>query len=143
MGTISKDFSYDEFERSETARRAGIVNVIATAEVKENIKSLVEDVLQPLRDAYGKPLRINSGYRCPELNSLVGGSPSSQHIKGEAADIGCSKPAELAQLAYDLHLPFDQMIVYHDFVHFSHKRSGRQRKQILYAKTYKGDRIKL
>lgn len=142
METISKNFCYLEFERSETARRTGIVNVIATAEVKENIKSLVEDVLQPLRDAYGKPLRINSGYRCPELNNLVGGSPSSQHIKGEAADISCSKPAELAQLAYDLHLPFDQMIVYPGFVHFSHKR-GRQRQQILYAKTYKGDRIKL
>ncbi|MBO5194569.1 MAG: peptidase M15 [Bacteroidales bacterium] len=140
---ITADFSYEEFERSEAARRRGIVNVIATAEVKENIKSLVEDVLQPLRDAYEKPLHINSGYRCPELNSLVGGSPSSQHIKGEAADIGCSEPAELAQLACDLHLPFDQMIVYPGFVHFSHKRSGRQRQQILYAKTYKGDRIKL
>ncbi|MCM1502285.1 MAG: D-Ala-D-Ala carboxypeptidase family metallohydrolase [Bacteroidales bacterium] len=143
MGTISKDFSYAEFERSEKARQAGIVNVIATAEVRDNVKALVEKVLQPLRDAYGKPLAVNSGYRCPELNRMVNGAPSSQHLKGEAADIGCENPAALAQLAYGLDLPFDQMIIYPDFVHFSHRRNGIQRHQILYARVYTGESLKI
>lgn len=143
MGTISKDFSYAEFERSEKARRSGIINVIATAEIRDNVKALVDSVLQPLRDVYGMPMNVNSGYRCPELNRMVGGTPSSQHLKGEAADIGCKNPAELAQLAYDLGLPFDQMIIYPGFVHFSHKRNGIQRHQILYARTYTGESLNI
>ena len=63
MGTISKNFSYCEFEASETADRKGICNVINTFEVRDAVKALVETVLQPLRDNWGKPLHINSGYR--------------------------------------------------------------------------------
>lgn len=138
MGTISKNFSFAEFEKSDTAKRLRITNVITTTEVRDAVKALVLNVLQPLRDAWGGPLNINSGYRCPALNEAVGGVDTSQHVKGEAADVACTDPLALARLAKRLKLPFDQMIVYPSFVHFSHRRDGEQRGQILYAKSYKG-----
>ena len=141
MGTITKDFSYSEFEKSEIAEAKGITNVITTFEVRDAIKALVLTVLQPLRDAWGKPLYVNSGYRCDELNKAVGGVPTSQHVKGEAADIATDDPYSLANLARDLNLPYDQMILYPDFVHFSHKLIGVQRKQILYNKRYSGKKL--
>lgn len=136
METISKNFNFREFEQSATARKKGILNVITTTEVRDSIKALVDNVLQPLRDAWGKPLSVNSGYRCPALNAAVGGVATSQHVKGEAADISCDNPQKLAQLACDLNLPFDQMILYPTFVHFSHKLNGKQRGQVLYHRTY-------
>lgn len=141
MGTISKNFSYREFEASNIADEKGICNVITTFEVRDAVKALVDTVLQPLRDAWGKPLHINSGYRCPELNREVGGVPTSQHVKGEAADVACDKPVELARLAASMHLPYDQMILYPTFVHISHRLKGQQRAQILYHKSYKGEKV--
>lgn len=141
MGTISKNFSFREFEHSDTAERKGIVNVITTVPVRDSIKALVDEVLQPLRTVWGKSLIINSGYRCPELNKAVGGVPTSQHVKGEAADVASDDPYALAQLAYDLRLPYDQMILYPTFVHFSHRLEGEQRRQILYNRTYQGKRV--
>lgn len=141
MGTISKNFSYREFEESATAKAQGITNVISSFEVRDAIRELTNTVLQPLRDAWGAPLHINSGYRCPKLNAAVGGAATSQHTKGEAADIKAEHPVKLAQLAYDLGLPYDQMIIYPTFVHFSHKLRGEQRRQVLYNKSYKGRRI--
>lgn len=143
MGTISKNFSYREFEESETAKARGITNVISSFEVRDAVRELTNTVLQPLRDAWGLPLHVNSGYRCPKLNAAVGGAATSQHIKGEAADIKAEHPIKLAQLAYDLGLPYDQMIIYPTFVHFSHKLHGEQRRQVLYNKSYKGRRITL
>lgn len=141
MGTISKNFSYREFEESETAKARGITNVISSFEIRDAIRELTNTVLQPLRDAWGLPLHVNSGYRCPKLNAAVGGAATSQHTKGEAADIKAEHPVKLAQLAYDLGLPYDQMIIYPTFVHFSHKLHGEQRRQVLYNKSYKGRRI--
>lgn len=143
MGTVSKNFSYREFERSEVAERKHITNVITTVAVRDSVKALVDNVLQPLRDKWGEPMVLNSGYRCPELNKAVKGELTSQHLKGEAADIRCNRPLELAQLAYDMGLPYDQMIIYPTFVHFSHKLEGEQRGQILYNKAYRGEKIKL
>lgn len=141
MGTISKNFSFSEFEKSDTARRLGITNVITTFEVRDSIKALVDNVLQPLRDSWRQPLFINSGYRCPELNKAVGGVPTSQHVKGEAADVDSSNPLELARLAIKLNLPFDQCIIYPTFTHFSHKLDGEQRGEVLYSKNYKGEKL--
>ena len=138
MGTISKNFSYKEFEESETAVRKGIANVINTTEIRDSVKALVLNVLQPLRDAWGKPLHINSGYRCPALNEAAGGVATSAHLYGQAADVACDNPYELASLAKELNLPYDQMILYPTFVHFSHKLNGKQRKKILYNWRYKG-----
>ena len=142
MGTISENFSYREFEESATAEKEGIINIIHTVQVRDSIKALVDEVLQPLRTAWERPLVINSGYRCPELNREVGGVATSQHVKGEAADVACDDPLGLAQLAYDMNLPYDQMILYPTFVHFSHRPDGGQRRQVLYNKSWKGNRIR-
>lgn len=141
MGTITKDFSYREFERSEVADAKHICNVIISFEVRDSIFALTENVLQPLRDAWGKPLKVNSGYRCKALNAAVGGVPTSQHVKGEAADIAAGDPVKLARLAVKLGLPFDQMILYPTFVHFSHRLNGEQRGQICYNWRYKGEKV--
>lgn len=138
MGTISKNFSFAEFEKSDTAKRLRITNVITTTEVRDAVKALVLNVLQPLRDAWGGPLKINSGYRCKALNEAVGGVESSQHRKGQAADVACTDPYALAKLVKSMRLDFDQCIVYPDFLHISYKKDGEQRGQILYAKSYKG-----
>ena len=150
MGTISKNFSYKEFEVTDFIS-LGSRNVITTFEVRDSIKALVENVLQPLRDEWGKALYINSGYRCRELNALVGGAATSQHVKGEAADVcpfgerngkgDIKVVTELARLAKKMDLPFDQLILYPTFVHFSHRKNGNQRKQILYNKRYNGEKI--
>lgn len=141
MGTITKDFSYREFERSEVADAKHICNVITSFEVRDSILALTENILQPLRDAWGKPLKVNSGYRCKALNAAVGGVPTSQHVKGEAADIAAGDPVKLARLAVKLGLPFDQMILYPTFVHLSHRLEGAQRGQICYNWRYKGEKV--
>lgn len=141
MGTISRHFSYREFEHSEYADRHDLCNVIRSYRVRDSIKALVDEVLEPLREAWGAPLSISSGYRCPEVNAGVGGVPTSQHVLGEAADVAVTEPIRLARRAVDLRLPFDQMIVYPTFVHFSHKLSGGQRGQILYNHRYTGPRL--
>lgn len=147
MGTISKNFSYAEFEASPTAKAKHIINVITTFEIRDAVKALTLSVLQPLRDIYGKPMEINSGYRCPRLNAEVGGVPTSQHVKGEAADIKTGNQTEsyrLARLAKThpgIFREIDQLIVYETFIHISHRRIGPQRNQILYNKSYKGRRI--
>lgn len=140
MGTLSKNFDWKEFEKSDTATRLHINNAITSWEVRDNIKALVEDVLQPLRDAWGGPLFINSGYRCLELNKAVGGVPTSQHCLGEGADVGCTDPYALAKLIKKMRLDFDQMGVYASFVHLSYKRDGRNRGQIFYGKNWRGPR---
>lgn len=138
MAQISNNFSWSEFEKSDTAKRLRITNVITTTEVRDAVKALVLNVLQPLRDAWGGPLNINSGYRCKALNEAVGGVESSQHRKGEAADVACTDPLALAKLAKRMRLPYDQMGVYASFVHFSYRRDGKNRGQIFYGKNYKG-----
>ena len=143
MGDISKNFSYSEFEHSKTAIDKGIDNTIPNETVKKAIKALTDTVLQPLRDALGATVIIDSGYRCQELNELVGGVETSQHRKGEASDTRSPfySPLEVARKAVELELPFDQLILYPTFVHFSHKLKGKQRGQILYNRRYTGEKI--
>ena len=83
---LSNNFRLSEFTRSDTAKRLGIENECSSVEQVLNLAYLCHMVLQPLRDKFG-PIRINSGYRCPELNDAVGGVKNSQHMRGEAADI--------------------------------------------------------
>lgn len=116
-------FTFTEFERSATAYRLAIDNTIPE-EAKRNIAALVDGVLDPLREAWGRPLTVTSGYRCPELNRAVGGSKSSHHCKGMAADITTGNKADnrkLFQLVLSLGLPFTQLIDEKDFswVHVS------------------------
>lgn len=81
-----KYFTLKELTRSATAEEKGIDNT-PTPEVEKNLTLLVDNILDKLREIYGKPITINSGYRCPELNKAVGGSATSDHVKGFAADI--------------------------------------------------------
>lgn len=140
-GRISANFTFAEFTKSDTAKRLHINNAITSWEVRDNIIALVEDVLQPLRDAWGGPLFINSGYRCPELNEAVGGVPTSQHVKGQAADVGVTDPLALAKLAIKKKINFDQMIVYPSFVHFSYKKDGENRGEVFYSAKYRGPKL--
>lgn len=136
-GLITKNFRWEEFERSNKADELGIDNTIPDNTVAENINALVFNVLQPLRDACGHPLRVNSGYRSKALNRAVKGAANSQHTRGEAADIHEDNPFTLAWLVLHIGLPFDQLILYDTFIHLSHKRNGPQRGQILYDQSYK------
>lgn len=107
-----KYFTFQEFERSETATRHAIDNSIPEA-AKANIAALVDKVLDPLREAWGGPVTVTSGYRCPRLNKTVGGVPTSMHLMGHAADISAGSSVDnrrLYQLAQDLELPYFELI---------------------------------
>lgn len=81
-----KYFTMKEMTRSSTAAKLGIDNT-PNELIINNLNDLVTNVLDPLREAYGKPIRVTSGYRCPRLNEAVKGVKNSQHMKGQAADI--------------------------------------------------------
>ena len=83
---ITKNFSMEELVASNTARMKGIDNA-PDKEVEARLVQLAQQVLQPLRNRYGKPIKISSGYRCQALNKAIGGVSTSQHLKGEAVDI--------------------------------------------------------
>lgn len=105
-----KYFTIDELSRSDTAWREGIDNTPSDAAVK-NLTALVDNVLDPLREWYGKPVHINSGYRNSETNRLVGGVADSYHLKGMAADIDMGGKADNQPL-FDYireHLPFTEL----------------------------------
>jgi uncharacterized protein YcbK (DUF882 family) len=132
-----KYFTIRELTKSTTAIKRHIDNT-PSKEVERSLTALVEKVLDPLREAYGKPIIVTSGYRCPKLNAIVGSTPSSQHVKGEAADIKSVQdtPEEnkkLFDLIVKLKLPFDQLINEHnyDWVHVSF--GARHRRQKLKA----------
>lgn len=120
-----KYFSFTEFERSETAYRHGIDNRLPD-NYKNNVAALVDNVLDPLREAWGRPLTVTSGYRCAELNKVVGGVPTSMHLTGHAADITTGNAVDnrrLYQLAQSLNLPYFELIgKKYDFrwLHISH-----------------------
>lgn len=103
---------------------------------RENIEALVENVLDPLRERYGKPIIVNSGYRCAKHNKEVGGAPRSQHMAGEAVDIRpianyTNELKRLRQLIIESR-NFDQLIVYKNFLHVSWKRQGKNRRTVLW-----------
>ena len=119
-----KYFTIKELTRSTTATLRGIDNT-PSQQVIDNLTALVDNVLDPLREAWRKPIRVNSGYRCRALNKAVGGVPASQHMRGEAADITGGSPEdnrELYSLMRRLNLPVDQAINEHDFtwIHVSY-----------------------
>lgn len=126
-----KYFTIKELTRSTTAELRGIDNT-PSQQVINKLTALVENVLDPLREAWGAPIHVNSGYRCAALNKAVGGVPTSQHILGEAADITVgtrAKNQRLYALLRQLDLPVDQAINEHDFswIHVSYGPSHRRR----------------
>ena len=133
-----KYFTLNELIKSDAAKRSKINNTPNKQE-ENNLIALVENILDPLREAYGKPIIVTSGFRCERLNKLVNGSKTSQHRTGQAADIRTVEDTveenkKLFDLVQELNLPFDQLIDEYNFdwVHVSY--SPRNRKQILHIK---------
>jgi len=147
---LSEHFNLKEFTKSETAIRKRIDNT-PNAEHAQNLKNVCEKILEPVRRHFGKPVRINSGYRGPALNAAVGGSSKSQHCNGEAIDFeidGLPNP-ELAKWVSE-NCEFDQIILeFYDpkegpnsgWVHASYTSKGPNRKQKLTAVTEKGKTV--
>lgn len=133
-----KYFTIQELTKSATASRKGINNT-PDESVKRNLNLLVDNILDPLREACGEPIIVTSGYRCGRLNKAVGGAAKSQHMYGQAADIRTvsDKPSDnkkLFDLIRELKLPYDQLIDEYNYnwVHVSY--SSRNRRQILHIK---------
>ena len=128
-----KYFTIEELTRSSVAQIRRIENK-PDAGQQSALVDLIENVLDPLREKFGKPILVSSGFRSKDLNRAVGGSATSQHMKGEAADI-YTGTKEGNKALFDIirkELPFDQVIDEKDFswVHVSYKKSGN-RKQTL------------
>lgn len=129
-----KYFTMKELTKSSTSDKLGIDNT-PTPEASVALSNLVTHVLDPLREMYGKPITVNSGYRCPKLNAAVGGAKTSQHMRGEAADITAGSKTEnkkLFELIRD-NLPFDQLIdeSNYSWMHVSYVSTSKNREQIL------------
>lgn len=127
-------FTINELIKSTTAKQKGIKN-IPSKEEEQNIIALINNILDPLRKAYGKPIIVTSGYRCKALNKAIGGAKTSQHQYGYAADIrSVSDSKEENKKIFELakSLPFDQLIDEHnyDWIHISY--SPKNRRQILH-----------
>ena len=124
-------FTNKELTDSGTAKRLGIKNE-PTNEQWLNLFAIRDNVLNPLREKFGKPIKITSGFRSQELNKAVGGKPTSQHTKGEAVDITAVNKADNKEL-FELckTLDFDQLIDESNltWIHISYKQQNR--KQIL------------
>ena len=134
---LSKNFSLSEITRSSTAIRKGINNN-PNEEHLYNIKILINEIVQPMRDDIG-PIRISSGYRSPQLNRAIGGSNKSQHCKGQALDLQYWEKGKMNnEIIYDWILSneveFDQIINEFNFswIHISYNE-GKNRQQVLEA----------
>lgn len=125
----------NELTDSATARQLGIQN-IPSAEAKANLVALAENILDKARDAWGKPIIVNSGYRCPRLNKVVGGVSNSQHVTGEAVDITTGTKYGNKWLFNYIkdNCDYDQLIDERDYtwVHVSYKRNGVNRRDVLH-----------
>lgn len=130
-----KHFTLDEMIHSDTADRFGIDNT-PTSDVIDNLDRLVARVLDRLRDEWNHPIIVTSGYRCKELNTAVGGTRNSQHLKGQAADIVSDDFEAFRRFVsrWCKDNEFDQCIFEHgggrEWIHISYVE-GRNRKQII------------
>lgn len=143
---LTENISLKELTKSETATRFGISNE-PNEEIINNLQKLATNILQPVRDNFGKPLIITSGYRSPEVCLKVGSTITSQHTKGQAADfeIGGIANKDLSDWIHQ-NLDYDQLILEFwkpeepnsGWVHCSYKGEGLNRKQYLRAITENG-----
>lgn len=110
---LSKNLSLKELTKSATAIKKGISNE-PLPEHMENLKAVAENIFQPLRDYFGVPIAVTSGYRSADLNRIIGGSSTSQHCKGEAIDLDADVYGNLTNAAIFSYLKertdFDQLI---------------------------------
>ena len=149
MTQISKHLSFEEATRSETADKLGIVNNNPNLSVIENMKELAENVFEPIREHFKKPIFVSSMFRGIPLNNAIGGSITSQHCSGQAMDIdmGKNKPTNAEVFNYiKKELKFDQLIWEFgtdkepDWLHVSFNTT-KNRAQILKAKKENGRTI--
>jgi len=133
---LTEHFTLAEFVRSETADRKHIDNT-PTPEVVSNLRALCRNILEPARVSFGAPIYITSGYRCPALNAAVGGKPTSQHLRGEAADLQVQGVKNLRKLynAIKSHGVFDQLLYETNrtgakWIHVSYTPYGNRRQAI-------------
>lgn len=144
---LTKNFTLEELSNSSTAKRLGIDNIPNNEQVN-NLRLLCEKVLQPIREKYGKPIIISSGFRCEKLNKAIGGSPTSEHRYGMAADFHSlsdtlSDNKALWDLIRTMNLNFGQLIYEYgsdsgpDWIHISYNEKNN-RKQILRCKKVNG-----
>ena len=129
---MGKYFTLDELTKSSVAKRAGIKNIPNETQI-ENLNNLIDNILDPVREVYGKPIIVTSGFRCFELNDLVNGVRGSQHLTGHAADIRSrydtkEENKKIFDLIIKLDLPFDQLINEHDYnwIHVSYSDRNRR-----------------
>lgn len=137
---VTMHFTIEELYASETARKLGIDNTPSVQKMI-HLVYLAAYVLEPLRVAMNRPIKIGSGYRCEKLNKLVGGVYNSQHMKGQAVDICIDGDMEFGKRIFNYikdHLPFDQLIWEHNkagtyWVHvsFIFPDFGRNRKNVI------------
>lgn len=146
---LSKNLTLAEVIRSESAKRKGISNM-PTPEHIENFKLLATKIFQPIREHFGIPIHISSGYRSAALNKAIGGSKTSQHCSGEAIDIDMDGTSITNAAIFNYikdNLEFDQLIwefgtkTNPDWVHVSYETTGKQRKQILVASKVSGKTV--
>ena len=145
---MAKYFTIAELCKSDTAKENGIDNTPNGATL-ENLQHLMDEILDPIRTKWGKPIRVNSGYRCSKLNKLVGGSATSQHVIGEAVDITTGSVEgnkQLFDLILSMKLNFNQLINEHSYswLHISYKWKdiSKNRREVLDAvKNSKGHTI--
>lgn len=130
---ITKNFTLAEAQTTQT----GLNNVIPNEDVMANVKAIAEYIMQPLRDYLGTPVTINSWYRSPQVNAKIGGSKTSQHMKGEAVDFVCDNLDTAFNYIKDNKLAFDQLIYENNgvskWIHVSYKRNGKNRRQVMLA----------
>jgi len=119
-----KFFGFDEL--ISTASTAQENNIPSWDDI-QRLTLLCRWILDPVREKYGKPIVVTSGFRTPFLNRLVGGVSTSQHMQGLAADLRCDDPKALFDLIAESDLPFDQLIYYQKkkFVHVSYSPTYR------------------
>lgn len=130
-------FTYQELIKSSTADKKGINN-IPNKEEEENIYKLINNVLNPVREMWGSPIIVNSGFRSIELNKSVGGASNSQHLTGNAADITTGTKEgnkRLFDMIVNSNIEFDQLIDENNFswIHISFNQC-KNRKQVLHLK---------
>lgn len=133
---LSEHFILEEFTDSQMADKLGIDNSLCVsydAYIVSNLETLCRFTLEPIRKFLGCPVRVSSGYRCQRLNVEVGGSPTSDHRYGLAADIYfddfANKWYEVVMLLITSVIPFDQLIVYENFLHIG--VGSAMRRQVL------------
>tara|TARA_A100001388_G_C28648098_1_gene440516 strand:- start:372 stop:851 length:480 start_codon:yes stop_codon:yes gene_type:complete len=134
---LSKNFSLEEMERSQTAQRMGIKNKAGSGEIK-NLTDLCYNVLEPCRAKFDKPIRISSGYRSEELCVAIGSKKTSQHALGMAVDMEIPSESNLkVALWLQNNVDFDQLILEYytgeansGWIHVSF-HEGNNRKQVL------------